>query len=58
MEKTIINNPYINIDRVSKLIENNKKWSEAWIESDRNIYSKDNNFLSILDYIKDNNILN
>ena len=52
------NNPYINIDRVSRLIENNKKWSEAWIESDRNIYLNDDNFLSILDYIKDNNILN
>lgn len=52
------NNPYISIDRVAKLIKENKTWSEAWIETDRKIYSKDDNFLSVLDYIKSNNLLN
>lgn len=52
------NNPYISIDRVAKLMKENKTWSEAWIETDRKIYSKDDNFLSVLDYIKSNNLLN
>lgn len=51
------NNPYIGIDRVSKLIKENKTWSEAWIESDRRIYSKDDNFLRVLEYIESNNLL-
>jgi len=52
------NNPYISVDRVKKLLNNNKKWSEAWIENDRNIYIEDKNFLSVLDYIKDNDFIN
>lgn len=51
------NNPYKSIDRVMKLIKEHKTWSEAWIESDRKIYSKDDNFLRVLDYIKSNNLL-
>lgn len=51
------NNPYIDNERVSKLMKDNKTWSEAWLECDRILYTKDNNFLSVLDYIKCNNLL-
>ena len=41
---------------ITKIDNNEVSWSDLWIEHDRNKFSKDENFISIVDYLKDNNI--
>ena len=50
-----LDNELLSRERVEKLLNSGKTWSESWIDSDRNIYL-DDNFLSVLDYVKDNDI--
>lgn len=50
-----LNNKLLSVERVTKLLESEKSWSEAWIENDRKQYA-DENFLEVLDYIKENQI--
>ena len=40
------------------MIKEGKSWSDIWIEFDKNRYSYDENFISILDYTTKNNIKN
>lgn len=49
------NNKILNIERIKKILDSKKTWSEAWIENDRSLYS-DDNFISVLDYVKNNEI--
>jgi len=50
-----LNNRLLRVERVNEILEQEKTWSEAWIECDRPLY-KDNNFIEVLDYLKENNI--
>ena len=43
--------------RVQQLLSGNMSWSEMWLEYDKSKYEDDNNFLEVLEYIKNNNIL-
>jgi len=44
-------------ERVKNIISNgNTSWSNMWLEYDRNKYIDDDNFMEVLDYIKDNKI--
>lgn len=47
-----------NIEENLRKIENNEiRWSDMWLEHDRDKYLKDDNFLEVLDYVKSNDIL-
>lgn len=52
------NSNYIYHDnRIQEIIKKgNNKWSDMWLEYDRDKFADDNNFIEILDYIKNNNI--
>jgi len=52
------NSNYIYHDnRIQEIIKKgNNKWSDMWLEYDRDKFIDDNNFIEILDYIKKNNI--
>lgn len=49
------NNKVLSNEKVAKLIESEKTWGNAWLESDRHLY-KDENFILVLDYLKENSI--
>ena len=51
-----LNNPILGDEGLLKIFTLEKSWSGAWLESDRSLY-KDNNFIELLDYLKDNSIL-
>ena len=53
--KMQLDNKILSRERVERLLNSGKTWSESWIDSDREIYL-DNNFLSVLDYVKENDI--
>lgn len=50
------NNPIINNPDVKKVLESEKNISNAWIEFDRNKFNDDKNFISIINYLKENDI--
>lgn len=50
------NNPLMNNDDVTKFLESEGCLSGAWIEFDRSKYADDENFIAIIDYLKDNEI--
>lgn len=50
-----LNNPILGEERLSEIFSTEKSWSDAWLESDRNLYN-DNNFILLLDYLKNNSI--
>lgn len=50
------NNPIINDPNVRKVLDSEKNISNAWIEFDRNKYLDDNNFIEIINYLKENDI--
>lgn len=51
-------NPVYHDEKVQKVInKGNSTWSNMWLEFDRNKYENDSNFIEILDYIKENNII-
>ena len=50
------NNPLINNPDVKKVLESEKNISNAWIEFDRNKFNDDKNFISIINYLKENDI--
>ena len=41
---------------ITKIDNNEVSWSDLWLEHDRKKFSKDDNFISVLDYLKNNNI--
>ncbi len=51
-----LNNPILGDERLLKIFTLEKSWSGAWLESDRSLY-KDNNFIELLEYLKENSIL-
>lgn len=50
------NNPVINNKEVIRCLENAKKVSDVCIEFDREKYQDDENFIQIIDYLKENDI--
>ena len=51
------NNSIMSDDGVKKIIEDgNETWSKMWLEFDRGKFINDDNFMEVLDYIKENNI--
>ena len=48
------NNPTINLESVRKVLDSEKNISNAWIEFDRSKYEDDPIFISIIDYLKEN----
>ncbi len=50
------NNPTINLESVRKVLDSEKNISNAWIEFDRSKYEDDPIFISIIDYLKENDI--
>ncbi len=50
------NNPIINNKNVRELLDSEKSISNAWIEFDRSKYIDDNNFITIINYLKENEI--
>lgn len=50
------NNPIINNPDVKKVLDNEKNISNAWIEFDRDKFIDDKNFISIINYLKENDI--
>jgi len=50
------NNPIINLESVKKVLDSEKNISNAWIEFDRSKYEDDQNFIDIIDWLKENNI--
>ena len=52
------NNSIMSDDMVKKLIEDgNETWSNMWLEFDRSKFIDDDNFMEVLNYIKENNIV-
>jgi len=43
--------------RVQQLLSKDMSWSEMWLEYDKSKYADDSNFLEVLEYVKNNNIL-
>lgn len=50
------NNPIINNPDVRKVLDSEKNISNAWIEFDRKKFEDDKNFITIIDYLKGNDI--
>ncbi len=50
------NNPIINNPDVRKVLDSEKNISNAWIEFDRSKYQDDENFINIIEYLKENEI--
>ena len=50
------NNPIINNSSVRKVLDSEKSISNAWIEFDRSKYEDDENFIKIIDWLKENEI--
>lgn len=50
------NNPIINDPEVKRLLDNERNISNAWIEFDRKRYEDDQNFMDIINYLKENEI--
>lgn len=50
------NNPIINNKDVRKVLDTETSISNAWIEFDRNKFKDDNNFIEIINYLKENEI--
>jgi len=50
------NNPVINHKDVKKCLEEEQSISNAWIEFDRDKYQDDPIFISIIDYLKENDV--
>ena len=50
------NNPIINDYNVKKYLDNEKNFSNAWIEFDRSKFEDDKNFIEIINYLKENDI--
>ena len=50
----------INFDpKVQKIFKDGEKsWSNMWLEFDRDKYADDQNFIELLEYLKNNNIMN
>ena len=44
-------------DKVQELFKTETSWSSMWLEHDRDKYIKDKNFESVLEYVKNNNII-
>ncbi len=51
-----LNNPILGDERLLKIFTLEKSWSGAWLESDRSLY-KDNNFIELLENLKENSNL-
>ena len=52
------NNSIMSDDMVKKIIEDgNETWSNMWLEFDRSKFIDDDNFIEVLNYIKENNIV-
>ena len=49
-------NPIINNPNIKKLLDSEKNISNAWIEFDRKKYEDDENFIKIIEYLKENEI--
>ena len=45
-----------NDETVKKLLDSGKSWSDMWLEFGQSRYPYDNNFLSVSNFVKDNNI--
>ncbi len=50
------NNPAFKLPEVRQALDNEKSFSNAWIEFNRNKYKDDENFIKMLEYLKDNKI--
>ena len=50
------NNPVVNDDFVKELLKSGESWSTMWIEFSQKKYPYDENFLSVSQYVKDNEI--
>lgn len=50
------NNPIINNPDVRKVLDSEKNISNAWIEFDRSKFEDDENFIEIINYLKENDI--
>lgn len=50
------NNPILNNPSVRKVLDSEKSISNAWIEFDRSKYEDDENFIKIIEYLKENEI--
>lgn len=50
------NNPIINNPDVRKVLDSEKNISNAWIEFDRKKFEDDKNFITIIDYLKENDL--
>ena len=50
------NNKALDNNRVQKMLEEGKSWSEMWMEFGREHYSYDRNFRSVSEYAEKNNI--
>lgn len=50
------NNPLMNNFSVRKVLDSEKSISNAWIEFDRSKYLDDDNFIDIIDYLKNHDI--
>ena len=50
------NNPVVNDNFVKELLKSGESWSTMWIEFSQKKYPYDENFLSVSQYIKDNEI--
>ena len=52
-----INNPIYNNKEIQAIINNkNISWSSMWLTYDRSKFLDDDNFVKVLDYVKDNKI--
>ena len=49
-------NNTVNDGTVKELLETGKSWSQMWLEFGQSRYPYDKNFLSVSNYVKDNNI--
>ena len=50
------NNPILNNPSVKKVLDSEESISNAWIEFDRSKYEDDENFIKIIDWLKENEI--
>ena len=50
------NNPALKNEKVQKILNSENSLSNAWIEFDRDKYLDDENFINIINWLKDNNI--
>jgi len=51
-------NPLFNDEKVQEVINRgNSTWSDMWLEFDRSKYEDDSNFIEVLDFIKENDII-